>query len=470
MRYVLIVAVELTGIGTQAQSSYPKYVSTAEIPITSSDGFNQPQGLVVAPDKALYVADTGNSRVLRIAPDGSQSTVNFGSLKPAVNNPTGVALDGNGNLYVTETAANRLIKLPVGAANGLTIITGLNQPTAVAADVKGNLAIVNTGNGTITARRYGGPAHLFDTGSTVLGAPAGVTFDAKGSIYVADAGNSEHPAAVYRFPPLGGTGTSLTPAGYNLQHLAGVTVDSQQNVYVLDSATQQLIEIPANGNAAFLIPQSNFKTPNSLASDELGNLYVSGAGDDTNSVTKLAYYNAANFGSLPVGSMSSLITFNFEFYEPTTVQMVQGISGGEVGERRTLLSIRCHHAIRGLEALLRVHRVRCRRRNLHDASIAVDLRRRDRGARVQVANHGDDFIVDQLLRDLSSSTRVSCVILRVKLKRDLLAADRQTLGIDFFNCEARAVFVVLAQVGNATGQRCNVTDLDNFVGRSGCCH
>ena len=316
----------------QAQSSYPKFVSTAEIPITSSDGFNQPQGMAVAPDKTLYVADTGNNRVLKIAPDGSQSTVNFGSLRPALSNPVGVALDGNGNLYVTETTANRLIKLPEGAENGLSIITGLNQPTAVAADVEGNLAIVNAGNGTITARRYGGPAHLFDTGSTALGAPAGVAFDAKGSIYVADAGNSEHPAGVYRFPSLGGTGTSLTPAGYNLQHLAGVTVDSQQNVYVLDSATQQLIEIPANGNAAFLIPQSNFKTPNSLASDELGNLYVSGAGTDTNSITKFMYYNAVNFGSSSVGSVSSSITFNFEFYAPTIVQTIQGISGGKIGE------------------------------------------------------------------------------------------------------------------------------------------
>jgi len=96
-----------------------------------------------------------------------------------------------------------------------------------------------------------------------------------------------------------------------------VTVDSQQNVYVLDSATQQLIEIPANGNAAFLIPQSNFKAPNSLASDELGNLYVSGAGTDTNSITKFMYYNAVNFGSSSVGSASSSITFNFEFYAPT---------------------------------------------------------------------------------------------------------------------------------------------------------
>src|SRR5882724_1838580 len=212
IRCVLIAAIGLIGIGTRAQSSYPKYLSTAEIPIMSSDGFNQPQGMAVALDKTLYVADTGNNRVLKIAPDGSQSTVNFGSLRPALSNPVGVALDGNGNLYVTETTANRLIKLPEGAENGLSIITGLNQPTAVAADVNGNLAIVNTGNGTITARRYGGPAHIFDTGSTVLGAPAGVTFDAKGSIYVADAGNSEHPAAVYRFPPLGGTGTSLTPA------------------------------------------------------------------------------------------------------------------------------------------------------------------------------------------------------------------------------------------------------------------
>ena len=78
-----------------------------------------------------------------------------------------------------------------------------------------------------------------------------------------------------------------------------------------------------------------------------------------------------------------------------------------------------------------------------------------------MTDHCDDLVVDQLLRDLRRRTRVGCVVLRVELQRDLLAADRQALGVDFFNCQARAVFVVLAQVSDTAGQRCNVTDLDD---------
>src|SRR5258707_363023 len=69
--------------------SYPTYVVDAQIPITSSDGFNNPQGLAVTPSGTVYVADSGNHRVLQFSPAGVKTTVSFGTLSPAVQNPTG---------------------------------------------------------------------------------------------------------------------------------------------------------------------------------------------------------------------------------------------------------------------------------------------------------------------------------------------------------------------------------------------
>jgi sugar lactone lactonase YvrE len=319
------------GVGVKAQT-LPSYVVDAQIPIASSDGFNTPQGLAVVPGETVYVADSGKHRVLQFSLGSSQTTVSFGSLLPAVQTPSGVALDGNGNLYVTDTSANRLIELsaPIGSKAAVAIIGAavLDRPTAVASDAAGDLAVLNSGNATITVLPSGGMSSTFKTGSTVLIAPTAVAFDSLGMLYVADAGNSITPPAVYRFSASGGTGTRVTPAGYALKNVTGLALDGQQNLFVLDGAERQLIEVPVSGAAAFLIPQSNFKSPSGLALDSLGNIYVSDSGAASNTVTEFAYQNAANFGSVQVGAASGPITFNYEFYERTTVEAVRGIGGG----------------------------------------------------------------------------------------------------------------------------------------------
>ena len=83
-----------------------------------------------------------------------------------------------------------------------------------------------------------------------------------------------------------------------------------------------------------------------------------------------------------------------------------------------------------------------------------------------MADHRDDLVVDELLRNLRGLPRVGRVVLRVELQRDFLAADRETLGVDLFNRETCAVFVVLAQVCNAAAhQGRDVADLDDLIGR-----
>ena len=327
----VVAAVALLGFGIACQAqSFPSYVVDAQVPIVSSDGFDNPHGLVTVAGGTVYVADSGNHRLLKFAPDGTQTTVSFGAFAPAVQSPTGLAMDGYGNFYVTDMVTNRLIKLPVGGAHAQTIIGApvLDQPTVVAADAGGNLAVVNAGNGKVIVRRNGGTPIVFNTGSTVLAAPTAVAFDNQGMLYVADAGNGMTPGAVYKFPKLGGTGTTVTLTGYGLKNVTGLALDDQRNLFVLDAGSEQLIEVPANGAAPFLIPQSNFKSPGGLALDNLGNIYVADSGAGVNTVTKFAYNNAANFGSVAVGATSKAVTFNYEFYERTIVEATRGIGGG----------------------------------------------------------------------------------------------------------------------------------------------
>ena len=324
----VVAAFTLLSFGVVEAQTYPSNVVDAQIPIVSSDGFNDPQGVATAPGGTVYVADSGNHHLLKFL-SGTQTTVSFGAFGPVPQTMSGLATDGAGDLFVADKATNRLIKLPAGGGHAVVILGAplMDRPTAVASDAAGDLAVVNSGNATVVVRRYG-PASVFNTGSTVLVAPTAVGFDNKGLVYVADAGDGTTPGAVYKFPSAGGTGTAVGLTGYGLQNVTGLVLDDQRNLFVLDAGSEQLIEVPVSGTAPYLIPQSNFKSPSGLALDNLGNIYVSDSGATSNTVTELAYNNAANFGSVQVGATSRAITFNYEFYQQTIVEATRGVGGG----------------------------------------------------------------------------------------------------------------------------------------------
>jgi sugar lactone lactonase YvrE len=325
----VVAAFTLLSLSVVEAQTFPSFVVDAQIPIVSSDGFNGPQGVATAPGGTVYIADSGKHRLLKFVLDGTQTTVSFGVFAPVPQTMSGLATDAAGDLFVADTATNRLIKLPAGGGHAVVIMGAplMDRPTAVASDAAGDVAVVNSGNATVIVRRYG-PASVFNTGSTVLVAPTAVAFDNKGLVYVADAGNGTTPGAVYRFPSAGGTGAAVPLTGYGLKNVTALVLDDQKNLFVLDSGSKQLIEAPASGAAPYLIPQSNFKSPSGLALDNLGNIYVSDSGAASNTVTKFAYNNAANFGSVAVGEKSQAITFNYEFYERTIVEATHGMSGG----------------------------------------------------------------------------------------------------------------------------------------------
>jgi uncharacterized protein (TIGR03437 family) len=182
---------------------------------------NNPASLALAPGGAIYIADSGNSRI-RIISAGFMDTIAghgdagyAGDGGPATNaqlaTPSGVALDFNGNLYIADTGnhAVRMVvnnKITTVAGNGTAGYSGdggpaakaqLNAPLAVATDSAGNLYIADTGNnvvrkvsggiittvagnGTAANNGDGGPA----TSASVL-APSSVAVDSAGTVYIA---------------------------------------------------------------------------------------------------------------------------------------------------------------------------------------------------------------------------------------------------------------------------------------------
>ncbi len=126
-------------------------------PSTEAGAFNHPEGLAVAPSGYVYVADSGNNRIVKLAPDGAVSG-EFGVLGSAsgtLHDPSGVAVDAAGRVYVVDAANNRV---EVFNENGEflakwgergTALGELSQPTAITAGCEGSVYVADTDNNRV---------------------------------------------------------------------------------------------------------------------------------------------------------------------------------------------------------------------------------------------------------------------------------------------------------------------------------
>jgi sugar lactone lactonase YvrE len=246
-------------------------------PATSAQLFS-PQGVAVDGRGNVYIGDTGNNRVRRIAPDGTISTVAGNGVEDqtpdggpateaALNAPAAVAADPSGNFYLAEE--DRVIK--VGPDGILRTVAGqvyasgyngdgipgasaeLDSPSGIAVDAAGNVYISDTDNARL--RRVGTDGiirTIAGTGGSDFGGdggPAsaarinnayGVAVGGDGSVYLADRGN-------HRVRKILPDGTIITVAGggesrrqfgparqAELGGAVGVAIDRAGNLFIAD--------------------------------------------------------------------------------------------------------------------------------------------------------------------------------------------------------------------------------------------
>ncbi len=190
---------------------------------------NIPAGLTFDRHGNLYIADRANHRVRKVDTKGIITTVAgngtagfSGDRGPAtqasLNLPSGVAVDNNGNLYISDRSNNRVRKvsskgiIQTFAGNGSDGYHGdnmpalqatLDKPFGLALDKDNNLYIADRGNNRIrkidssglisTVAGDGGFYYIGDNGPAYrasIAGPTGVTVDRKGNIYIADRGNN----------------------------------------------------------------------------------------------------------------------------------------------------------------------------------------------------------------------------------------------------------------------------------------
>ena len=312
----------------------------------SSDGngsdarFHYPSGIAADNAGNLYLADTDNHTIRKIvastgavttlaglagisgSADGTGSDARF-------NNPSGVAVDGTGNVYVADTMNNTLRKVTslgvvstlagspgtVGSVDGMGSAALFQGPQGLAIDTGSNLYVADTNNHTIrkvvpstgvvtTAAGLAGNSGSTD-GLGSLGRfnyPAGVAIDGAGNLYVADTENHtireiSPSGTVSTLAGLAGSsgGVDGTGSAARFDSPSDLAVDSSGNVYVVDTDNFTIREIvPSTGVVTTLAGLAGasgstdgvgsavrFFHPAGIAVDSSSNLYVADTDNHT---------------------------------------------------------------------------------------------------------------------------------------------------------------------------------------------
>jgi sugar lactone lactonase YvrE len=246
----VIRKVDLAGIVTTVAGTGEQGFAGDGGPATSAL-LDSPAGVAVDAAGNIYIADTHNQRVRKVN-NGTISTIagitaagfsgDGGAATSAqLSNPSALAVDASGNLYIADTDNHRIRKISgttittvagdgeqgFSGDGGAATAAGIDSPNGVAVDAAGRIYIGDTHNQRVrvvdmaglistlaggNSKAFGGDGGVAT--SALLARPRGLSVDAQGNIYVADSDNN-------RIRLIAATGNISTVAGNGSQGFAG---------------------------------------------------------------------------------------------------------------------------------------------------------------------------------------------------------------------------------------------------------
>ena len=321
--------------------AFSTFAGVASVGRTDGPGlqarFNRPGGLTIDAAGNLYVADTYNHTIRKITPDGIVSTLagkagSTGDVDGLAPNarfwfPNSIAADRSGNLFVADSSNNRIRKIATdgsvstvagtakpGAVDGTGSVATFSHPEGLAVDRDGNIFVADTNSSFI--RRIT-PAGVVSTFQTVFATdpsitnpfwntrffyPQGIAVDLQGNLYIAN----KILGGIHKMSPDGtvtlfagdprpgvqqytdGIGTAAHFFGPR-----GIIVDDAGVVRVVDERAHTIRQILPDrtvttlAGAASVVGDTDgpaasarFMSPSGIARDASGNVFISESGNN----------------------------------------------------------------------------------------------------------------------------------------------------------------------------------------------
>ena len=243
--------------------------------VPNTAGLNYPQGVATDAVGNVYISDSGNNEIWKVTPAGvitafagTQRNYGFANGPGATasfETPAGLATDALGNVYVADYGNNMIRKIDpsgnvttlagsvsAGSSNGTGTAASFFNPTAVACDASGNVYVADYSNNLIRKVTTAGVVSTV-AATTSFSTPTGVVLDALGNVYVADAGNN----IIRQISPSGtvttlaGDGNSGSADGVGTAaefgYTGGIGIDQQGDLFVSDIGNNVVREIRTTG-------------------------------------------------------------------------------------------------------------------------------------------------------------------------------------------------------------------------------
>jgi uncharacterized protein (TIGR03437 family) len=287
-----------------------------------------PHDLAVDASGILFIADgvrlrevNASQRILTVAGDGYVHPTGDGGPATAAElyQPSAVALDWSGNLWIADTGTQRVRMVAAGGSIRTVAGTGtagyngdgiaaavaqLNNPMGLAADASGNLWIADTYNHRVRQVNPAGRIFTFaGTGTGGIGAgglaaaqtqlrgPRSVCADRVGTLFLVDTLNHR----VLRAAPSGAVetaaGTSVggyggdggAPASAQLNQPGACVLDTAGNLYIADSGNNRIRKVSPGGTITTVAGDGRsalLNAPRGVAVDGSGNVFISDTGNN----------------------------------------------------------------------------------------------------------------------------------------------------------------------------------------------
>jgi serine/threonine-protein kinase len=282
----------------------------------TSASFNSPDSLALDSSGNIFVVDTTNNAIRKITT--SQVVTTFATLTTG----SGIAIDSSGNLFVSSGGLiKKITSLGVSSTFAGSVATGNSDGTGTAAsfssiwgmtvDSSDNLYVADAGNHNIRKITPSGVATTFAGSTTGTSGsangtgtaatffkPASLAFDSSGNLFVSEFGNHmirkiTSAGVVTTFAGSTASGSSdgngILASFWNP---LGIVIDSSDSIYVVDQHNNMVRKITSlgvvttiigttySGNTNGVGTAALLNSPNGIAKDSSGNLYISDYGNN----------------------------------------------------------------------------------------------------------------------------------------------------------------------------------------------